>query len=46
MEGRAEFARRQSAAILNGCVQQCEGDGDGNNVMESGSMGHHGLQLQ
>ena len=46
MEGRAEFAGRQSAAIFNGCVQQCEGDGDGNNVMESGSMVPHALQLQ
>ena len=46
MEGRAEFARRQSAAILNGCVQQCEGDDGGNNVMESGSMGHHAQKLQ
>ena len=44
--GRAEFTRRQSAAIFNGCVQQCGDDGDGNNVMESGSMGHHALQLQ
>ena len=35
MEGRAEFARRQSAAIFSGCVQQCEDDGDGNKVMES-----------
>ena len=26
IEGPAEFAVRQSAAIFNGCVQQCEGD--------------------
>ena len=47
MEGRAEFARRQSAAIFNGCVQQCEGD-VGGRVWKHGSpcpyttmMAHH-----
>ena len=34
-EGRAENVRRQSAANFNGRVQQCDGDGDQNNVMES-----------
>ena len=45
LEGRAEFARRQSA-IFNGCVQQCEGGVGGNDDMESGSMGHLALTLQ
>ena len=35
-EGRAEVARRQAAAVLNGCVQQREGEGDGEIVTESG----------
>ena len=36
-EGRAECVRRQYAAKFNGRVQQCDGDGVENNVMESKS---------
>ena len=46
VEGRVEVARRQSAAVFNGCVQQCEGDGGGGNDMESGSRGSRALRLQ
>ena len=45
-EGRAECARRQSAANFNGRVQQCDGDGDENNVMESKSTEHLALPPQ
>ena len=45
-EGRAECVRRQSAANFNGRVQQCDGDGDENNVMESKSTDHLALPLQ
>ena len=40
-DGRAaECVRRQSAANFNGRVQQCDGGGDENNVMESQSTEH------
>ena len=32
------FRAGEGAFAGNGCVQECEGDGDGDNVMESGSM--------
>ena len=38
--GRAECVRRQCAANFNGRAQQCDGDGDDNNVMESRSTDH------
>ena len=46
LEGRAEFVRRQSAANFTGRVQQCDGDGDDNNVMESKSTNHLALPPQ
>ena len=45
-EGRAECVRQQSAANFNGRVQQCDGDGDENNVMESKSTDHLALPPQ
>ena len=45
-EGRAERVRRQSSAIFNGRLQQCDGDGDENNVMESKSTDHIALPPQ
>ena len=45
-EGRVECVRRQSAANFNGRVQQCDGDGDENNVMESQSTDHLALPPQ
>ena len=45
-ESRAECVRRQSATNFNGCVQQCDGDGDENNVMESKSTEHLALPPQ
>ena len=45
-DGRAEFVRRQSAANFNGHVQQCDGDGDDNNVMESKNIDHLALPPQ
>ena len=45
-EGRAECVRRQSAANFNGRVQQCDGDGDENNIVESQSTDHPALPPQ
>ena len=45
-EGRAECVRRQSAANFNGRVQQCDGDGDENNIMECQSTDHPALPPQ
>ena len=45
-EGRAEYVRRQSAANFNGRVQQCDGDGDENNIMEFQSTDHLALPPQ
>ena len=45
-EGRAECVRRQSAANFNGRVQQCDGDGGENNIMESQSTDHLALPPQ
>ena len=45
-ERRAEVARRQAAAIFNGCVQQREREGDGENITESGGRGPRALRLQ
>ena len=45
-EGRAECVRRQSAANFIGRVQQFDGDGDENNVMESKSTDHLALPPQ
>ena len=44
-ESRAECVR-QSAANFNGRVQQCDGDGDENNFMESQSTDHLALLPQ
>ena len=45
-EVRAECVKRQSAANFNGRVQQCDGNGDENNVMESKSTDHRAFPPQ
>ena len=45
-EGRAECVRRQIAANFNGRVQQCDGGGDENNIMESQSTDHLAIPPQ
>ena len=45
-EAAQRSVRRQSAANFNGRVQQCDGDGDENNIMESQGTDHLALPPQ